>query len=96
MPEVLALEEGARVWVEPHDPCDISACVHAVVRGDARYQPKVNVIELTDRDGWFWGIEDPDHDYGVLFRVWALPQDPTAEELAANPWPGGGTDDERA
>lgn len=25
--------------------------------------------------------------YGKTWRVWSLPQPPTADELAANPWP---------
>lgn len=29
--------------------------------------------------------------YGIEWRAWSLPQPPTEGELAANPWPEGGT-----
>jgi hypothetical protein len=74
--DVLALPEGAKVWVE--------------VRNDSYYSGIHfrNKGKLVDSKGKFT-IGGPGH-VGGSFRVWSLPQPPTDEELAANPWTEGG------
>lgn len=71
--EVLALPEGARVWVEVREAMELSG--EHIKAGDL----------LEDDNGPFTvgGTGHLNH----MFRVWSLPQPPTPEELAAWPWP---------
>lgn len=93
--EVLSLPEGAQVWVEHRKDGKPLAndSIHAVVfdhelletsSGDLTIYPFV-LIDRTSRE--FWPIDDDrEACFGVSYRVWSLPQPPTQEELAANPW----------
>lgn len=83
--EVLALDDGARVWVE-----------HAKGYGKSHMYAKLTGwngcdIALVDEDGVCWRIDThiPETAFGKLYRVWSLLQPPTNEELAVNPWPEG-------
>lgn len=73
--EVLALDEGARVWVEMHRSADQR--LGGVHTKDGGY--------VWNEDGPFT-IGGDGHRAGS-FRIWCLPVAPTPEELAANPWP---------
>lgn len=91
--EVLALPEGARVWVDanPATYRDEPPCMHRVVRGENRRLGDEFEVELAevgaDSPERFWPIYDEgDIDYGVDFRAWSIPQPPTQEEMDANPW----------
>lgn len=79
--EVMALEEGRRVWVEDATYEFLSGeCVveHNHFNGD-------HIIDICLRHGeCYWTIEGLRTLYDV--RVWSLPQPPTHEELNANPW----------
>lgn len=88
--EVLTLPDGARVWVEinPENAYKAPAQHHEV-----KHTTRFDVYDtydhlLLDEDGSYWGItgngQNEDH-FGVVYRVWL--REPTAEELAANPWP---------
>lgn len=79
--EVMALEEGARVWVEDATYEFLSSeCVveHNHFNGD-------HIIDICLRHGeCYWTIEGLRTLCDV--RVWSLPQPPTPEEIEANPW----------
>lgn len=70
--EVLALPEGARVWVE-------LSTLGTTGEGE---HTKGEHGRLYDAVGCYWG-----HNPYPFGRVWSLPQPPTDDELAANPWP---------
>lgn len=76
--EGLALPDGARVWVE------ISPSVSEMFGyvPDGLHIKRDN--QLKDHAGALT-IGGKGHLAG-WFRVWSLPQPPTADELAANPW----------
>lgn len=76
--EALELPEGARVWVEErHTGCKGSVYVAFMYDGG---------IRLGDGES-YWGIYSERQDcFNYSFRAWPLPQPPTPEELAANPW----------
>lgn len=82
--QVLALPEGARVWVE-----------HSRGYGESHTCAKMTKwcgcdVALMDEDGVCWRIDThiPETAFGKLYRVWSLPQPPTPEEVDANPWEG--------
>lgn len=80
--EVLALPEGARVWVEYNleewaiPVCDRVATFEKAVK---RFRYEKNLIP---GGGLHLGITH----YGRWHRVWSLPQEPTQAEKDANPW----------
>ncbi len=84
--EVLALDEGARVWVEHEGGWS---------HWDGIYIAKCNEGELIclvleGPVGGGWTASTYKELYNNLFRVWSLPVAPTADELAAWPWEKGG------
>lgn len=93
--EALALEEGREVWVEADR---FTSGIYSLRRDyyDPHHKLTLGVALVTNEDFSYTLDGKYGDDYGVWFRVWSLPQEPTPEELAANPWTGGGTDDERA
>mgnify|MGYP001248689731 CR=1 FL=1 len=79
--EVMALEEGARVWVEvADDQQEDWAGVHAVIPGEFLR------VRLRDIMGAHFDPEGMPEQVGTVYRVWSLPQPPTAEELERWPW----------
>lgn len=89
--EVLALPEGARVWVEDeiqrltqHTVC-YDYCDAEELNGSG----EVYALALVDEHHKFWPIDLDvmDEYFGRVFRVWSLPQPPTPDDLQANPWP---------
>ena len=91
--EVLALPDGARVWVESAISYSVQ---HAVCRGycDAREfngDDEVHEFVLVNDFHKYWPIELDEVDvyFGRDYRVWSLPQPPTPDELMDNPWPEG-------
>lgn len=72
--EVLALEEGRRVWVEMHHPADMCWSGVHIKGGNC----------VWNKDGPLT-VGGSGHRAGS-FRVWSLPQPPTQEEMDANPW----------
>lgn len=81
--EVMALEEGARVWVEEHQRSEFESGIgktHTLIWGE-------KAVMTPDLEGWY-SLTDP-FPGGVMgkdYRVWSLPQPPTPEEIEANPW----------
>lgn len=75
--EVLALDEGARVWVEERlREYGLESAVH-VRNGDV----------LTEEGSCrYYRILDKLVPWGINQRVWSLPVAPTPDELAAWPW----------
>lgn len=94
--EVMALEEGARVWVEHRKGGKPIADdgIHDVALGVEFFEAQSGDMMtypfiLIDRpSGEFWPIDDDYHEtyFGVSYRVWSLPQPPTPEEMERNPW----------
>lgn len=82
--EVMALEEGARVWVEDATCERLSneyIAEHNHFNGD-------HIIDICLRNGeCYWTIEGLRTLDDV--RVWSLPQPPTPDEIEANPWSKG-------
>ena len=76
--EVLALPEGARVWVEEHPRSYLGSTVYTR-QGDHLKADPGCFYDLTDPDWYIFGER-------VDVRVWSLPQPPTQEEMGANPW----------
>jgi len=77
--EVLALPEGARVWVEER---------YGGGRGGEHFRAKkdgdADVLRRADNpDNGCW-LKEP--FFGDYWRVWSLPVAPTEEELRGNPW----------
>ena len=81
--EVLALPEETEVWTDYRN---------------ARWNIPVFDGVYTVHGERIWGERgdnnDPKNDaptnyFGGMYRVWSLPQPPTPDELAANPWPDG-------
>lgn len=77
--EVLALPDGARVWVEGHFEHRFDG-----VYFRAKKDGSENVLrDVNNPDSGCWLM--PQY-VGTYIRVWSLPQPPTAEERAATPW----------
>lgn len=77
--EVLALPEGAQVYGEEREGSYLNGCLH---RREGN--------KMTDHTGWYYDISDPswaEFNGRIETRFWILPQPPTPEELASNPWP---------
>ena len=77
--EVLALPEGARVWVEER---------YGGGRGGEHFRAKkdgdADVLRRADNpDNGCW-LKEP--FFGDYWRVWSLPVAPTEDELRGNPW----------
>jgi len=77
--EVLALPEGARVWVEER---------YGGGRGGEHFRAKkdgdADVLRRVDNpDNGCW-LKEP--FFGDYWRVWHLPVAPTEDELRGNPW----------
>lgn len=77
--EVLALPEGARVWVE-ESPKSYLASRECVKHDSILECESGCYYDLTERNWYMF-------DGHIDVRVWSLPQPPTPDELAANPWP---------
>lgn len=83
--EVLALPEGARVWVETCDDFVHKSKVFTARRKNGQ-------VVLFEGKGKYmlehrhWEPSKYPEHYGKEFRVWSLPQPPTQEEMDANPW----------
>lgn len=76
--EVLALEEGRKVWVETSPESHRTTGVYV-------WYKNLSALIYHEDDDEF--ILFPPVNMFVAFRVWSLPQPPTPEEMAANPWP---------
>lgn len=78
--EVRALRPGAKVLVE---------FVSVVPYRTAQVIDTAEGIAVKDVAGnYMWPREDATaKNYGKYYRVWSLPVAPTADELAACPWP---------
>ena len=82
--EVLALEDGGEVWVEMSRKSYFKSQVHTFSAAENRSIAELREPRLIDMSGgWFpinaeWVNDE--------YRVWSLPQPPTPEEQAANPW----------
>lgn len=79
--ELLALPEGARAYGEERDGFVIHSDLYTNAGG----------LMQSDTQG-FYDLAEPDWDKDGSFkrvdvRFWALPQPPTPDELASNPWP---------
>ena len=77
--EVLDLPEGAQVYCQERAGSFFNGCLHR------RFCNK-----MTDDLGFYYDISSPtwaELDGRIEARFWLLPQPPTPEELAANPWP---------
>ena len=77
--EVLALPEGAEVYGEEREGSYLNSCIHRRVGN-----------RMTDYRDCYYDISSPtwaEIDGRIEARFWLLPQPPTPEELAANPWP---------
>ena len=79
--EVMALEEGARVWVDNQVAWEHYDGIHVVNRNAPERAWLIN-----ERLGGGWPESSYREHLNVWFRVWSLPQPPTHEELNANPW----------
>ena len=76
--EVLALPHETQVWVQ-YKSLERISMVQTVKRFDG-YVDLAYGKNKTWVPAWF-----PER-YGVEYRVWSLPQPPTPQEIAANPW----------
>jgi hypothetical protein len=76
--EIMALDEGARLWVETSTKSEYGSMIH--------YRTKTHAGDdaLKDSSGGYYPIT-PEW-YGDEYRVWSLPVAPTPDELAAWPW----------
>jgi len=81
--EVLALEDEQEVYVEESSTSQYNST-------NAYGFGVKELIKNTQRNGAScskdWS-ESNKETHGKFWRVWLLPQPPTPEELAANPWP---------
>lgn len=84
--EVLALPDGARVWVEMSRKSYFESQVHHFSAAERRSVAEIREPRLIDMSGgWFPISAEWVNDE---YRVWSLPQPPTDEEMAAWLWPG--------
>lgn len=82
--EVMALEEGARVWVEMSRKSYFKSQAHRFSAAESRSIVEIREPRLIDMSGgWFPITAEWVNDE---YRVWSLPQPPTPEEIEANPW----------
>ena len=77
--EVLALLDGARVWVEHSDDDEAEKW-----DGEHKYIAQIGMIE--GEDGGGWSVKMYPEKVGETFRVWSLPQPPTQAEMEKWPW----------
>ena len=81
--EVLALPDGAAVWVDEARP-EFKSGINKVLRPhDGEWGLSLEPPE-GEGCGPYWPETWPDY-VGTRFRVWL--REPTPAELAANPWP---------
>jgi len=73
--EVLALGDGAEVWVEMRTSNRFDG---AHIKRHTTLENDMGDIEICDESR---------RTFEKRWRVWSLPQPPTHAELAANPWP---------
>lgn len=82
--EVMALEEGARVWVEMSRKSYFKSQVHHFSAVESRSTAEIREPRLIDvSGGWFPISAEWVNDE---YRVWSLPQPPTQEEMEKWPW----------
>ena len=79
MAEVLALPEGARVWVEARYDCRFDS-EHFKGKKDGN-NDVLRRVDNPDKGCWL-----KNHYVNETFRVWSLPQPPTQEEMEKWPW----------
>ena len=82
--EVLALPDGARVWVELSRKSYYNSEVHTFSAAQNRSIAEIREPRLIDRSGGWFPI-NADWVNGE-YRVWSLPVAPTEDELRGNPW----------
>lgn len=87
--EVLALPDGARVWVEHGSGLRWNKDqAYTALRGTSAKMD--SLLLQSDNGGGKYTLKCGDtiimDGYGNWFRVWSLPQPPTPEEMDANPW----------
>ena len=90
--EVLALPEGARVWVEDHRWSSLCG-EHHVEHNYESHGEKIGFC-LVNLSGKYWPLDDDFNRkwFAMEERVWSLPQEPTQAEKDANPWGKGAPD----
>ena len=82
--EVLARQQGAEVWVEHSADWRQWDGVH-VAQCDG--MGRLVSLGIKPPPGSGWAASFIKNHLNEFLRVWALPQPPTEEEKAANPWP---------
>lgn len=80
--EVLALPKGETAFVETRKKIGLNA--EGVMRRAVLTHKKGHENNALCRDYLYWDLDEP-RSFSVDYRVWL--REPTAEELAANPWP---------
>lgn len=69
--EAYKLPIGSHIWVETSADSLVRSGVRTICRNSGMFNKRV--------DGIYGG-------FGLDYRLWSLPQPPTPEELAENPW----------
>ena len=83
--EVLGLEDGRKVWVEDHDYPSLGG-KHISKRGHQDGGKHIDFCLIQGKEYWPIGDEFEQLLSNHEVRVWSLPQPPTPDEIATNPW----------